>query len=80
MKKSIINVVILLMIVVIVIVLYVNTNRNDLCYEVEHRGVYPANPYCERCGSQSGIIQHECKNPNGEKKYCRVCGKIISNK
>ena len=80
MKKSIIGAVILLTIVAIVIAVVINTYNNKLCYEAGHRGVYPVNPYCEKCGGRDGIVQHECQNPNGEEKYCRVCGKIVSNK
>ena len=72
MKKSIIIIVAIVMAVVI--------NKNKFCYEVGHREEYPVNPYCEKCGERDGVVQHECKNPNGENKYCRVCGKIVSNK
>ena len=77
MKKSIICVIILLIILVIGIVINVNIVNNMFCYEVSHREVYPVNPYCERCGGRDGIVQHECKNPKGEEKYCKVCGEIV---
>ena len=79
MKKTIICVVILLVLLAIGIAISVNIVNNMFCYEVSHKGVYPVNPYCEKCRGRDGDIQHECTNPNGEEKYCRVCGKIVSN-
>lgn len=80
MEKGIIGVVTVIIVVAVVMAIGVNVSNNELCYEIEHRGIYPVNPYCERCGRRSGFIQHKCTNPNGKEKYCRVCGKIMSEK
>lgn len=80
MKKIITGVVSLIIILTIGIPISVKIVNNTFCYEVSHREVYPVNPYCEKCRGRDGDIQHECTNPNGKEKYCRVCGKIVSNK
>ena len=80
MKKIITGVVSLIIILAIGIPISVKIVNNMFCYEVSHREIYPVNPYCEKCRGRDGDIQHECRNPNGKEKYCRVCGKIVSNK
>ena len=80
MKKIITGVVSLIIILAIGIPISIKIVNNMFCYEVSHREVYPVNPYCEKCRRRDGDIQHECTNPNGKEKYCRVCGKIVSNK
>lgn len=52
-------------------------NEEKICFDITHRRKYPANPYCTKCHGCDGIIQHECSNPNGKDKYCRVCGKFV---
>lgn len=47
------------------------------CCESAHIGKYPVNPYCTKCRGRDGVIQHECRNPNGKEIYCRTCGKIV---
>lgn len=54
--------------------------NNIFCFDDTHRGIYPVNPHCTKCHGRDGIIQHECTNPNGEDKYCRLCGKIVVDK
>lgn len=56
------------------------TVNNAFCFNDNHKGIYPVNPCCTKCHGRDGIVQHECKNPNGKDKYCRVCGKIVINK
>lgn len=48
-----------------------------ICFDITHRGKYPVNPYCTKCHGNDGFIIHECSNPNGKDKYCRVCGKVV---
>lgn len=54
--------------------------NNIFCFDDTHRGIYPVNPYCTKCHGRDGFTQHECTNPNGEDKYCRLCGKKVVNK
>ena len=78
MKKVLFTMVILLIILGLVVGYIVIMNGNkEYCYDTSHRGVYPVNPYCEKCGARDGIVMHQCTNPNGKEKYCRVCGKIV---
>jgi len=79
MKKSIMIIIILLIVLGLGITITINGNK-EYCYDNSHRGVYPVNPYCEKCGVRNGIVMHECTNPNGEEKYCRVCGKLLFSK
>ena len=76
MKKGILLIIILIILLGLGIAIIINVNK-EYCYNISHRGAYPVNPYCEKCGGRDGIVMHECTNPNGEKKYCRVCGKLI---
>lgn len=76
MKKSIVLILIsLILILGIGITVY-----NVFCFDYTHREIYPINPYCTKCHGRDGIVQHECRNPNGEDKYCSSCGKIVINK
>ena len=79
MKKGIIIIIILLAILGLVYAIIINGHK-EYCYDVSHRGVYPVNPYCEKCGARDGIVMHKCTNPDGKEKYCRVCGKIVYTK
>jgi len=73
MKKGIILTTIILIILGVLTFVIIN---NNFCFDKTHRGVYPVNPYCSKCRGRDGIVMHECTNPNGEDKYCSVCGKI----
>ena len=75
MKKNIMIIIILLIVLGLGIAINI-----EYCYDNSHRGVYPVNPYCEKCGVRDGIVMHKCTNPNGEEKYCRVCGKLLFSK
>lgn len=56
--------------------LVVLVSANIFCFADSHVGKYPVNPYCTKCHGRDGIVQHDCRNPNGAEIYCRTCGKI----
>lgn len=63
--------------VLIVFFIMKEEKEENICFDITHRGKYPVNPYCTKCHGQDGVKLHKCSNPNGEDKYCRVCGKFI---
>lgn len=75
MKKNIFLIGISLTIIFIILIIINET----FCFDKKHRKIYPVNPYCTKCHGRDGVVQHECKNPNGRDKYCSSCGKIVIN-
>lgn len=76
MKKFIIFIFIIILLILIIGIFLNNT----FCFNTYHKDSFPVNPYCTKCHGRDGIVQHECKNPNGKDRYCRTCGKIVFNK
>lgn len=77
MKRRIVK---MLVIIVVLLVSTLTLYTNIVCTNTNHRNTYPVNPYCKKCRLIDGIIQHECKNPDGKDLYCNSCGKIILSK
>lgn len=73
MKKRLIGTITIL---IIIIISFIFVQKTMYCTDISHKNAYPVNPFCTTCRQINGIIQHECKNPNGEEIYCPSCGKI----